>query len=288
LGFSHITFVASNLIINLKKNQTMKSFKKNAARLFVLITIVKNLPLIVVLLAKKSWNTLTLCDDAQHVHTSANPLTNTPPVTDAALHAQATTTLNVYDAFKATPPTATKTQVTTQRNILINMFNKVAMYVQGVARDAATTAGDVTAGITVVTSVGLKIKKAKSAISKAFKVVQAGIGAVDVTTKAVDKRAGYLREYGITPTKGVVPTTLQETAFSLGSSIHINGLTSGAIYGFREATILPVKRTPGNSTTPIGMLKTLTPTGATSKHKVIFTQGVSHYTWSDWVYVVIL
>jgi hypothetical protein len=76
----------------------MKTKMKWISRRIMMALIVKNLPLIVVLLAKKTWSTLTLCNDAQHIHTSANPLTNTPPVTDAALHTQATTTQNTYDA----------------------------------------------------------------------------------------------------------------------------------------------------------------------------------------------
>ena len=200
------------------------------SRWIVLAIIIKNLPLIVVLLAKKTWSTLTLCDDAQHIHTSANPLTNTPPVTDAALHSQATVTMNTYDAYKAVPPTATKSQVTTQRNILINMFNKVALYVQSVARDAAIAAGDVTAGVTVVGGVGFKIKKAAHKPPKYFKVVSKSIGTADVTSKAVAKNAGYIREYGITTTRGVPPTTLANPVVTLEVDIHIKNLKSGSIY----------------------------------------------------------
>jgi len=255
----------------------------------VLAIIVKNLPLIVVLLAKKTWSTLTLCNDAQHIHTSANPLTNTPPVTDAALHSQATLTLNTYDAYKAVPPTATKSQVTTQKNILINMFNKVALYGQGVARDAAIASGDVTAGVTVVTGVGFKIKKPSNKPPKFFTVVSKIVGTVDISTKAVAARAGYIREYGSTPTKGVPPTTLSEPVFSVETKVHIDNLKSGTIYGFREATVLPVKKNPVNPNTVITTGKTVKETASFKGNKAYFTDGVaSHYVWSEWVYVVVM
>jgi hypothetical protein len=267
----------------------MKTRMNWISRWIVLAIIVKNLPLIVVLLAKKTWSTLTLCDDAQHIHTSGNPLTNTPPVTDAALHQQATVTLNTYDAYKAVPPTATKSQVTTQKNILINMFNKVALYVQSVARDAAIAAGDVTAGITVVSGVGFKIKKAAVKATKFFRVVSKIVGTVDISTKAVALKAGYIRQYGPTTAKGVPPTTLSETVFSLESSVHINNLKSGTIYGFREAIILPVKKIPVNPGTVIATGKTVKATAIFSGHKAIFTEGVAtHYVWSEWVYVVVM
>ncbi|MGD0711034.1 MAG: hypothetical protein ABR968_07600 [Bacteroidales bacterium] len=267
----------------------MKTKMNGISRWIVLAIIIKNLPLIVVLLAKKTWSTLTLCDDAQHIHTSANPLTNTPPVTDAALHSQATVTMNTYDAYKAVPPTATKSQVTTQRNILINMFNKVALYVQGVARDAAIAAGDVTAGMTVVSGVGFKIKKAAARVPKFFRVVSKIVGTVDITTKVVNAKAGYVRQYGTTPTKGVPPTTLSETIFSLESNVHIDNLKSGSIYGFREAIILPIKKIPVNPDSVIATGKTVKGTAIFTGHKAIFTEGVAtHYVWSEWVYVVVM
>ncbi len=267
----------------------MKTKMNWISRWIVLAIIIKNLPFIVVLLAKKTWSTLTLCDDAQHIHASSNPLTNTSPVTDAALHQQATVTLNTYDAYKAVPPTATKSQVTTQKNILINMFNKVALYVQSVARDAAIAAGDVTAGVTVVNGVGFKIKKPAVKPPKIFKVVSKIVGSVDVTTKVVNSRASYIRVYGSTPTKGVPPTTLSEPVISLETKVHIDNLKSGTIYGFREAIVLPLKRNPVNPDAVLTTGKTVKETASFKGNNAYFTEGVtSHYVWSEWIYVVVI
>jgi hypothetical protein len=267
----------------------MKTKMKWMSRLIVLAIIVKNLPLIVVLLAKKTWSTLTLADDTQHVKTTGDPLATTPPVTDAVIHGAASTLTTMYTGYKASPPTYTKQQVKQQRNIVITMFNKLALYIQSVARDAAIAAGDVQAGEAVVTRCGFKIKKPASKPPKFFKVLSKIVGSVDVTTKVVNSRAGYIRVYGTTPTKGTPPATLSEPIFSLETKVHIDNLKSGTIYGFREAIILPVKRNPVNPDAVITTGKTIKETASFKGNKAYFTDGAaSHYIWSEWVYVVVM
>jgi hypothetical protein len=148
-------------------------------------------------------------------------------------------------------------------------------------------AGDVTAGIQVVIRCGYKVKKTAVPAPRHFKVTQKGIGAVEITTKAVGKSASYIRVYGTTPTKGVPPTTIAEVLVSIEADIFVNNLKSGTIYAFREASILPTKRTTPNILTPSLAKKTATPTIATTTHKVTFGDGAEHYSWSDWVYVIV-
>jgi hypothetical protein len=169
------------------------------------------------------------------------------------------------------------------------MFNKVALYVQGVARDAAIAAGDVSAGVTVATGVGFKIKKAAVKAPKFFKVVSKIVGTVDISTKAVAARAGYIRQYGATTAKGVSPTTLAESIFSVESKVHIDNMKSGTIYGFREAIILPVKHNPVNPSAAITTGKTIKETVSLKGNKAYFSDGAAtHYVWSEWVYVVVM
>jgi hypothetical protein len=161
------------------------------------------------------------------------------------------------------------------------------MYIQGIARNAAIAAGDVNVGIQVVIRCGYKVKKTKAPSTRVFKVTPSGVEAVDISTKAVGPRVCYIRQYGITSTKGVPPTVFAELLISLEADIHVNNLKSGTIYGFREATVLPIKRT--SATTPTTLVKkAATPTVATSTHKATFTDGAtSHYTWGNWVYVIV-
>ena len=267
----------------------MKTKMNWISRWIVLAIIIKNLPQIVVLLAKKSWSTLTLANDAQNVHTAGDPLATTPPVSDAVIHAAANTLMTLYNGYKATPQTASKDQVRQQRNILIIMYNKVALYIQMVARDSAVAAGDIAAGSAVVIRCGLKIKKPAVKPPKFFKVVSKIVGTVDITTKAVAARAGYIRVYGITLTKGVPPTTFSEPLFSVETKVHLENLKSGTIYGFREAIVLPVKRNPVNPDAVLTTGKTVKETGSLKGNKVLFTEGATtHYVWSEWVYVVVM
>lgn len=254
---------------------------------FIMASLVKNLPLITVLLASKKTTTPTLIKDCNLQKTLGDPLVVAPPVSDVTIKGQATTLDNTYDGFLGKPPTSTSAQVTTERNICINSYNQNALYIQSIARNAAIAAGDVSVGIQVVIRCGYKVKKTKAPTTKAFKVTPFGIEAVAITTKAVGSRAGYIRQYGTTPTKGVPPTVFAELLFSLEADIVVNNLKSGSIYGFREATVLPIKRTP--TTTPTSLVKKAsTPTVASSAHKATFTDGAtSHYTWGNWVYVIV-
>ena len=211
-----------------------------------------------------------------------------PPVSDTTIKGQASTLQTLSNQSESALPLATKMQVTTQRNICIASYNQNAGYIQGIARAAAVAAGDVTAGIQVVIRCGYKVEKAGIKAPRHFTVKPKGIGAVDITTKAVGSKAGYIREYGTTPTKGVPPTTIAEVLVSLEADIYVNNLKSRTIYAFQvEATTLPTKRITPNIVTPSLAKKTATPTVATTSHKVTFSDGNEHYTWSDWVYVVI-
>ena len=141
----------------------------------------------------------------------------------------------------------------------------------------------------MVSGVGFKIKKAAVKATKFFRVVSKIVGTVDITTKVVNAKAGYLRQYGITTAKGISPTTLSEIVFSLESNVHINNLKSGTIYGFREAIILPIKKIPINPNSVIAAGRTVKSTAAFTGHKAIFTDGeATHYVWSEWVYVVVM
>jgi hypothetical protein len=256
--------------------------------IFAMISLTKNLPMITVLLATKKQSTPTIIKNCNLQKTTGDPLVTTPPVNDTIMKSDALTLETLYNESEATMPTASKLQVTTQRNICIAAYNQNAGYIQGIARAAASAAGDVTVGLQVVTRCGYKYKKTTTPAPRHFKVTANGVGGVEIKTKAVGKRASYIREYGITPTKGVPPTTIAEVLVSLEADIFVNNLKSGCIYGFREASVLPMKKTTANVVTPSLAKKAATPTVATTSHKVTFSDGAEHYTWGDWVYIVVM
>jgi hypothetical protein len=179
-------------------------------------------------------------------------------------------------------------EVILECNKAIAMYNKNAHFIQGVARDAATKAGDINVGIDLVLRCGFGIKDIGIKPPRIFKATP-GIEFADISTKSMGDRAGYIRQYGETPTKGVPPTVFEDLIFSLEADIRISNLVSGKIYGFREAVILPVGRSSkkppyaDNENT-----KRASVSASTSAHKAIYVNGTEHYIWSDWIYVVIL
>ncbi|MGD0711740.1 MAG: hypothetical protein ABR968_11260, partial [Bacteroidales bacterium] len=161
-------------------------------------------------------------------------------------------------------------------------------FIQGVARDAATKAGDVSAGIDLAQRCGFKIKNVGIKPPRHFKATP-GVEFVDISTKSMGDRAGYIRQYGKTPTKGVPPTDFEDPIFSLEADIHITNLESGKIYGFREAVILPVGRTSKKSpSADTENMKRASVSASTSAHKAVYVNGAEHYIWSGWIYVVVL
>jgi hypothetical protein len=248
-----------------------------------------NLSLITVLLANAKANVLTIVHEGQLQKTAGNPLLVNIPVSDAIMHAACGTLETTYNNFKAVPPTATKSQVNQQVNLVVNSYNKNALFIQYASRDAANAAGDINLGIQLALNSGYKIKKTKGAVELGFKVTQAGVGAVNITSKAVSKHACYIRQYGITTAKGVPPEVLSEYLITPEVDIHISNLKSATIYAFREASVLTVKRKAKSGTPTTDTERLATPTIADKAHKPIFIDGTAtHYVWSDWIYVVVL
>jgi hypothetical protein len=248
----------------------------------------KNLSLLTVLTVSVKTPTLDLIHKGTMQKTNGNPLLAAIPVNDTAMAADVSGLQTAYNGFKAVPPTVTEATVSSKKITVVTAYNQNAGYIQGVARSQAIAAGDINVGINIVKESGYELKKTKSPSKRLFKVTNAGPGAVDITTKAVATKAGYIRQYGPTTSKTVPPTVFQELLFTLEVEAHVNNLKSGTIYGFREATILPIKHATTGGTPTTEVLKAATPTSATKGHKAIFTDGVtSHYVWSEWVYIVI-
>jgi len=248
----------------------------------------KGLQLITVLTVNMKTPTLDLIHKGLMQKTASNVLLSAIPVNDTTMLADVTALQTTYNNFKATPPTATEAQVSSKKLTVVTAYNQNAGFIQGIARSQAMSTGDVNTGILLVTESGYLIKKVKDPSTRQFKLTNAGPGAVDITTKAVAPRAGYIRQYGPTSAKGVPPSVFEELLFTLEVSAVVNNLKSNTIYAFRAATILQVKRTSSSGTPTTAVLKAATPTSANKSHKNVFTDGVaSHYVWGEWVYIVV-
>ena len=254
------------------------------------MVVKKNISLITVLTISVKDPTLDVIHDGSMQKTTGNALLPNMPVNDTTMNTQVGSLQTTFNGFKAVPPIFTEAQVTSKKNIVVASYNQNAGYIQGVARAAAIAAGDVNAGIQLVTASGFKVKKSKSPTTRAFSVTNAGEGAVEITTKAVAVHACYIRQYGLTTAKGVPPTaaSMQELLITVDVAAHVNNLKSNTIYAFREATILPLRSKANTGASATAVQKTATPTAATKAHKAVFTDGVaSHYNFGEWIYIVI-
>ncbi len=253
----------------------------------------KNLGKIQVLEVSAETPTETLINDALLIHTSGDAVAGGAPITDLVLHGAANTLQTMYTGYHASPPTYTSGQVTTQKNIVVALYNQNVGYMKGVANAAAVTAGDITAGNVVVTRCGFRLKKKGVRGPKIFKGTSTIAGEIDLTTKSVGVRATYIRQYGVTPTKDIPPATPNpEYIISLTADASITNLKSGTIIAIREATIVPVPRkkktgTGASVSTPPATGRASTPNKSTNAKKAVFTDGAVHYIFGNWIYVTV-
>lgn len=250
----------------------------------------KNLPKIQVLELHTNESPETVIQEASLIHTAGDPNVISPSVTDAVLGAQIITLQTRLTGSKATPPTFTSDQVTTAKNIVITSYNKIANYVKGIANDVAIAAGDVTAGNTVVTRVGCKLKRKNSRGSKKFSATSKVDGEIEIGTKSPGAHTIYLRQYGKTTAKGVAPAVISNTIIGGLSEISITNLKSGDIYGVREAFILPIPHKKGGTTITTATTATArgtTPVAITKTNKATYADGAINYIYGDWIYVTV-
>lgn len=248
----------------------------------------KNMSLIVVLVARSNIKTRKLISICYQQKTATETFASKMPVNDNDMHGQATMVQTTHNDFKRIPPDATYEEVNIERNKAITMYNQNVAYIQGIARNIVLATGDINEGIDLVLRCGYRIKKIGDKPPRYFKVT-GGIECADISTKSAGDRACYIRQYGETPGKDIAPTDIIDTLVSLETDIHVSNLESCKVYAFREAIILPVGRSSKSSPSDTTVVKkSVTPRASTKAHKAIFVNGAENYTWSKWVYVVIL
>jgi hypothetical protein len=226
--------------------------------------------------------------DLTRQSTTGNVLLPNMPFNDTVAHGQATQILKVFNNFKAKPPTATKGDLQIELDKGEAIYNPNAGYIEAQARLAATTTGNLNSGINLAQESGYYLKSTKSPVSSSFTGEPEGNGSVRIDTKAVAQRAGYIRAYGYTTAKGVPPQTIKEYIFSLEAEVHIAKIPAATIVAVKEATITPISRQANDSEPQTELDKTITPKIITKAHKRIYSDtDVTHYKWSDWIYIVV-
>ncbi len=214
------------------------------------------------------------------------------PTKDADMHTFGSDLSDEYFKFKAVPPTSTKQLVQILANDLCRAYNPNASFVQNAARELAISSGNVEAGVNMVLTCGFLLKGAAEFPPKTFGVMPMGNGEVWVFTKAVNYRAGYIRQWGPTKAIDVPPTEFMELIFGIETEFILTGLRRGGIYAMREASILPISRKPDSAPDGILVQAPVTKTKISASHKRIYSacDGVdtSNYDFGNWIYFVVL
>ncbi len=209
---------------------------------------------------------------------------------DTAMHLLGTTLQSTYVNYKKSPPTATKADVTTAANNLVDAYSENAAEIQSIARKESKSAGDVNVGINIALKAGYRLKDPKSAMQITFEVVPDGSGAVKIKTKAVAKHAVYIREYGKASAKNVEPlkANIEEWLISTENDVRLCDLDVGSWYAFREASVIPISRKSDSGTPTTNVEKSATPILVTKAHRrTFYAGGVPNYNFSGWIWVLI-
>ena len=251
---------------------------------------IKNLPKIGIHELKVSDPTSVVISVSLILKTTGVAAMATCTTTDTMVHNAANLLQTMYTGSKLVPPTYSNSQVSTQKNIVVNLYNKVVSFMKGAANDLAIQAGDVTAGNTMVTACGAKLSKKITGKQPDFGVTGAGPGWVQVHSKKILKGTeGHIFRCGLANAKGTPPAKTACIDFvSLEGTIIIDDLTSNTILAINHSGIAPV----GHAKTPVVITpikaKKVTKTAVSSKkHPTFSFTSPDPYTWDGWIYEVV-
>jgi hypothetical protein len=252
--------------------------------IFILPTIIQNLPYIHVSRKFKSWGPKKLSPFGLGLNMT-NPALPTWPHDQATIVATVGS-MDTVEHERLTDKSAAKTSEEIQLSGQVkSQLDDNAGYLEMIANQVAKAAGDVKAGIQLVQSVGYALVETKEKTKRGFEEISNGPGFSVVRTKRVGKRAGYVFQSGVTTARNIPPATVQPNMYTLTVAIQINGIETGKIYGVRFGVVVPathnVKVTKKSKAT-----KAATKTAASNSKIPIFNYGEDAIAWSAWIYIV--
>jgi len=235
----------------------------------------------------KELSTIALASFAKSTKFSGDIAATAPPHDDTAIYGWADTMFNTHNGRVLNPSKTATSLERQQRNTLEDGLDANVNYLETVANTVYKTAGDINAGIAVVTRIGFQLM-AKGAHVRNIGVIDAGIGWFHAhEAKSVDGNQSHIWEGGITGTKGTPPTDTKQYV-TCESDVIFNNIPSASIYAYRHAGVVPVSQEEGSSPQASINEKTATliPQSKT-KHPVIDINNNNLYHWGEWRYVVI-
>ena len=189
------------------------------------------------------------------------------------------------------PQTYTTSQVSAQKKVAVNLYNKVIAFMKGACNDAAISAGDINAGHTLAINCGATIAKSKGGDNQPdFGIVASGQGWVTVHAKKVGKGVeGHVFSIAIVADKNIAPAIgACKYLYSLEGTIEITDLPSKCVLAINHSGLLPAKQKAANSSTPTASEKKATKLAVSKKgHPTFSYTSPDPYTWDGWIWVVI-
>jgi len=241
--------------------------------------------------AYKKFITTALGAFAKGLKFTSDPDCVAPPSDDLANKGLADTMLNT-NSQRLTNPSKTLTSLERkEKNALKDALDADANYVETVANAVAKSAGDVNAGISVVTRIGFSVA-GKGTAKRNIGFVDCGPGWAHAhEAKSRKGFEAHIWDSGLTTAKGTPPTSTLTTVTCEADCI-FNNLTSGVILAYHHGSAAPVaqkSKTTSTSLTPQSQsAKTSSLMPMTkSKHPVIDFNNRNNIQFGEWRYIVI-
>ncbi len=218
------------------------SYGERFVMTFIMMALVKNLPKLSLKLLRVTDPTEFVIKECLGLKTSGVAAMAGCTTTDTVVHNAANLLLTMSNGTVLIPQLYTSNQVLGQKKITVDLYNKVINFMKGACNDAATTTGDITAGITLANICGGRLTKKITSTQPDFGVTAAGIGWVQIHAKKVARgEEGHIFRVAVVSGKGVIPAKgTYVDCYSLEGTIEVTDLTSGTILAINHSGILPV------------------------------------------------
>ena len=267
------------------------SYGERFVMTFIMMALVKNLPKLSLKLLRVTDPTEFVIKECLGLKTSGVAAMAGCTTTDTVVHNAANLLLTMSNGTVLIPQLYTSNQVLGQKKITVDLYNKVINFMKGACNDAATTTGDITAGITLANICGGRLTKKITSTQPDFGVTAAGIGWVQIHAKKVARgEEGHIFRVAVVSGKGVIPAKgTYVDCYSLEGTIEVTDLTSGTILAINHSGILPVghgSKIPVIS--PVKLKKATKMAASKKKHPVFSIASPDPYIWDGWIYVVVL
>ena len=219
-----------------------------------------------------------------------DPDATSPTHNDAAVHGAADNLSAAHNLRQINPSTQNTQAETVCRNILNDMLDGNANYLETTANTVAKDAGDPAAGLEVVTRIGFKVA-GKGGGTRNIGFIDSGVGWAHAhEAKSRKGMEGHVWNVGISLAKGT-PPTVTKTYFSLEADFIFTGAASGSVLAYRHGSVVPVnQKTTPSGQAPSGSVlaksATIIPM-STKKHPMCDIDATTNVVFGEWRYIVI-